>query len=85
MRNRVAKISLCVLLGLSLAACERAKGVVSGQGGYAYEGYVFKGKLQRDSDDRANFSVTARCEPWCAGGFGSGSNCSQSLLYRAIR
>ena len=60
MRNRVAKISLCILLGLSLAACERAKGVVSGQSGYAYEGYVFKGKLQRDSDDRANFSVTVR-------------------------
>ena len=60
MRNRVTKISLCVLLGLSLASCERAKGVVSGQGGYAYEGNVFKGKLQRGRDEHENFSVAVR-------------------------
>lgn len=59
MRNRFAKLGLCVLLGLAVTGCERAKGALTTQG-YAYEGTIFKGKLQRDSDDRANFSVTVR-------------------------
>ena len=59
MQKRASLLGLSILVVFSFAACERAKGTLGAQG-YAYEGAIFKGKLNRDRDDRAKFSVTVR-------------------------
>jgi hypothetical protein len=59
MQKRVSLLGLSLLVVMSVASCERAKGTLGAQG-YAYEGAIFKGKLNRHRDDRSKFSVSVR-------------------------
>lgn len=59
MQMKASLLGLTVLVAFAGAGCERAKGTLGAQG-YAYEGAIFKGKLTRDREDRARFSIMVR-------------------------
>mgnify|MGYP000374425313 CR=1 FL=1 len=53
------KLIFCVAIALSASGCARTKGAFGTQA-YTYQGQAFKGKIQRNKDDRAEFGVTVR-------------------------
>ncbi len=59
MFGRATTIGVCIAVVAALAGCSGTRNALNSQS-YAYEGYGFKGRLQRDKADRAQFAVTVR-------------------------
>ncbi|MCV2893940.1 hypothetical protein [Lentibacter sp. XHP0401] len=54
------KLAFCVALAVMASGCARTKSALGGSQSYSYEGYAYKGKIQRSKEDRADFGVTVR-------------------------
>lgn len=59
MFGKATKTGFCIAVAVALAGCSGTRNLLNSQS-YNYEGYAFKGKLQRSKEDRAQFTVTVR-------------------------